>query len=247
MSPPVRLAVLFASGLLAGVVNAVAGAGSMITLPALMFAGGLPASVANASNRVAVLVQSLSATEGFRRQGVRGIRPGLLLALPACAGAIGGAWLATVLSDTALRRAMGLVFLAVLVPILWPRKAAAEGGEVRATPAALVSFFFLGIYGGFIQVGIGILILVLFSMLDMSLVQGNAVKVVTVAALTAVALALFLSKGLVVWRPALVVAAGSAIGGFLGARLSAKKGERFIRIFVGLAAVASSLQLLGVL
>jgi len=244
MPPAAQMALLFASGLVAGVVNAVAGAGSMITLPALMYAGGLGASVANATNRIAVLVQSLSATESFRRQEIPGLRAGLVLAIPACVGALGGAWLATVLSEATLRRVMGVVFLAVLLPMLRPPKAGA--GPVRATPATMVAFLFLGVYGGFVQVGIGILILTLFSMLGMSLVEGNVAKVVTVAALTLVALALFASKSLVAWRPGLVVAAGSAIGGWIGARLSAKRGERLIRAFVIVAAIASSLQLLGV-
>ncbi len=244
---------LFASGLVAGVVNSVAGAGSMITLPALMIVGGLPAGAANATNRVAVLVQSLSAAESFRRSKVTGLRAGAVLAVPAAVGSLGGAWLATILSDDVLRRVMGVVFLAMLVPVLRPpRKPADErsrsspGAGIRATTSMAVSFFVLGIYGGFIQVGIGILILAVFSSLGTSLLEGNQVKVVTVAALTAVALAIFASQGLVAWRLGLVVAAGSAIGGWLGAKLSVARGERFIRAFVVVAAVASSLQLFGI-
>ena len=247
LSPLLHVALLSLAGLVGGAINAVAGAGSMITLPALMVVGGLPASVANATNRIAVLVQSLSATASFRQQRVQGMRIGLWLALPACVGSLGGAWLATVLPETTLRRVIGVVFLVMLVPILRPRRAAAGEGAVRATPATFAAFLVLGLYGGFVQVGVGILVLVLFSMLGMSLVEGNQVKVVTVAALTLVALALFLSKGLVAWRPGLVVAAGSAVGGWFGARLSVRRGERFIRAFLLVAAVASSLQLLGVL
>ena len=149
---------LVAAGFIAGFVNTLAGSGSLVTLPALIFLG-LPAGVANGTNRIAILMQNVAAVGSFRSQKVFRVGEGLPLALPAVLGALVGARIAVELDEETMRRAIGVVMLLMaanvaLKPKRWltPR----AGAEARgAGPLALVGLFFAGMYGGFIQVESG--------------------------------------------------------------------------------------------
>lgn len=237
-------AILIAGGLIAGFINTLAGGGSFLTVPLLILVG-LPPTVANGTNRVAVLVQNLAAVTGFRQEGVPGVAFSLRLLPATLAGSLLGAWIAASVPDEVFGRAFGLIMLLALPVILWNPKP--PSGQARGLPVALqqVIYFAIGFYGGAIQAGIGIpLLLALVVAGGFDLVRANSVKVVLIAALTAVALVAFVYEGKVMWVHGGVLALGSGIGGYAASRFGARVGERLIRPVLTLAVVALAARLL---
>jgi len=192
---------LFGSGLIAGVINVIAGGGSFLTLPILMFLG-LPAGIANGTNRVGILLQNVAAVWSFERHRVLDWSSLGWAAGPATLGAILGTWGALVISDQAFRRVLVLLMLTVSVWTLWsPHHKKGDNPTDLSTRSrwhyALtgLAFFAVGIYGGFVQAGVGFFILAVTSAVGLNLVRGNAVKVLTVLCFTALSLALFAWQG----------------------------------------------------
>ena len=156
--------VVFIVGVVAGVINTLAGGGSLITMPVLILLG-LPATVANGTNRLAITVQSVLAVTGFKRKGVSDFKSSLLMSIPALVGAIIGAQLAVGVSDSLFKRILAVVMLLVLGLILWNPIRRGQGnvqynGGITSLSrsrriASMLIFFFIGVYGGFIQAGIG--------------------------------------------------------------------------------------------
>ena len=237
--------ILVGGGLLAGFINTLAGGGSFLTVPLLILAG-VPPSAANATNRVAVLIQSLAATRGFRQEGVPGVGLAMRLLPATLLGAWLGAWGATHVPDEIFRRLFATIMLLAL-PIVLRNPVPRSGGPARALPLPLQLglYFSIGLYGGAIQAGIGIpLLLALAGAGGLDLVRANSVKVVLIAALTAVALAQFAWAGMIHWTHGLVLAVGSATGGYVASRVGARGGERLIRPVLVLAIVGLALRLL---
>lgn len=212
------LALLFGAGLVAGFVNVVAGGGSLLTLPVLLFAG-LPAPVANASNRIGLVAQNIVASGTFARGGRLPLGLSLRLAIPALPGAVLGAWLAVDIDERLFRLVLAGVMVVVLVAIL---RGAGQAREARpGTPAWVLaaSFFAMGFYAGFLQAGLGfLLIAALTGLVGLGLVESNAVKVTVVLVLQLAALAFFQSRGTVDWTAGGCLAAGMLLGGGAGAR-----------------------------
>jgi uncharacterized membrane protein YfcA len=235
---------LAGGGLVAGVVNTLAGGGSLLTVPLLTLLG-LPGTVANGTNRVGILIQNGVASWGFWREGVSGIRPALPLVAPVALGALLGAALATRLSDAGFERAFGVLMLVLLVPTLRRRPAAAP----RALPAAArhALFFAIGLYGGAFQAGVGILLLYGLAGTGSDLVRSNAVKVVLNFCFSLLVLPVFLAAGQVAVPEAAVLASGFAAGGWLGPRVAVRGGERIIKPVLAVAVVALAARMLGVL
>lgn len=232
----VELAVLAGAGFVAGAINAVAGGGSFLTLPVLVFLG-LPAVVANATNRVGVLAQSVSGLWGFHRYGVVPWRWALSASIPSVAGAGLGTWLSLRVPDVAFTRLLSLAMLGITLWSVWK----AHGGSVtdRATgraepepdgvgPLASLGFFTAGVYGGFIQAGVGFFLLALTSGAGLDLVRGNAVKLLAVLLMTMLSLALFAGAGTVDWVRGGALAAGNVAGGLVGVRVAVLKGQRWL-------------------
>lgn len=236
-------------GFAAGIINVIAGGGSLITLPLIIFVGGLPATVANCTNRVGVLLQNVTAVASFRSLGVvtHGLGPKLLV--PALIGTAIGAGFAITIDDEMFRRVLGVVMLVfVFVLLIDTKRWLREPDEAprRMGAGLFLTFVGIGIYGGFVQAGVGIFIiaaLVLGAKLD--LVRTNAVKVWVVLGYTAFALAIFVWQGQVDFAVGLVVATGQAAGGVIGARLTVKKGNRWVRRVLIAVVGVSALKLLG--
>jgi uncharacterized membrane protein YfcA len=241
---------LLVAGAIAGVLNVIAGGGSFLTLPILMFLG-LPPSVANGTNRVGILLQNVAAVGTFQREGVLDWRSVLWAALPSIPGAALGVWLALVVSDQAFKRILALLMVSLSLWTLWSKstKAAAGDGSDPQTPstprllAVGAAFFLIGIYGGFVQAGVGFLILAATTAAGLDLVRGNAVKVLTVLCFTALSLALFALNGRVDWLMGLALAAGTSLGGVAGARLTVLKGHRWVRGVVSVTMIFFALKL----
>jgi uncharacterized membrane protein YfcA len=246
-----QIVVILVSGLIAGFVNTMAGGGSFLTLAALELAG-LPGTMANGTNRVAILVQNIAAVLGFRSKGVSNIKLSLALALPTLLGAILGAYLVIDLPQQVFHRILGVAMLVMLAILVINPKQWLRGREVQFTPLrvaiAAVVFFVVGIYGGAIQAGVGFLLiasLVLVAGLD--LVKTNSHKVFIVGIYTIFALGLFAFRGQVNWLLGLVLAAGNASGAWIASRLAVEKGERLVRIVLGVMLVVLAVRYLDLI
>lgn len=245
MGPWASSALLAGAGFVAGALNVVAGGGSFLTLPVLIFLG-LPAGVANGTNRVAVLMQNVGAVWAFHRYRVIEWHRAADAIVPGLAGAALGAWLALHVGDREFRRILAFLMVAVtLWTLLDPRT---RGSDAPARPrlgcwGVRAGFLLVGVYGGFVQAGVGFLVLALTTMAGMDLVRGNALKVLSVLALTGLSLAIFATAGTVEWTPGLVLGAGSLLGSLVGARLTVRKGHRWIQGVVTLTVIAFALAL----
>ena len=236
---------VFAAGLGAGFLNVMAGGGSLITLPILIFMG-LPVPVANGTNRFAILVQNIAALASFRQQGYDAMRSGAAFALTTIPGAIAGAFAAIHVAEGLFRAILAGVLALSVVGLLLPGRPLGAKPQTsgRARGLAFLAFFAVGFYGGFIQASVGFLIiLVLHRILHMGLVQANTHKVLIVLVFSLPALAVFIVTGNVAWSTAAVLAVGNALGGVVGARVSVRGGERPIRVVIGVALTIMAVRL----
>ncbi len=236
-------------GLLAGFINTLAGSGSLITLPFLMFLG-LPANVANGTNRIAILLQNVVSVGGFRQQKILSYREGLLFALPAVAGAMVGARIAVHLDEEVMRKTIGVLLVIMIFIILYKPNRWLKGKDIplsRRRKVFLVFLFFLiGIYGGFIQAGVGFFLLAgLVIGAGANLVKANALKVFIILLYTPLALAFFMYYHQVNYVLGLVLAVGNMTGAWLGTRVAVSWGPRFVRIILLLALFISAAKLTG--
>ena len=241
---PGDIVLLVAGGLAAGVVNTLAGGGSLLTVPLLVLAG-VPGNVANGSNRVGILASNASAAAAFRRLGVSGLSRTLPVLVPVAVGSLVGALLVARLADETFERVFGVLMVPLLLLSLRPPVLKSVEGRVWSGPFTLLVFLAVGLYGGAFQAGIGLLLMVALSRSGMDLVVVNSVKVVVIVVVTVIALPLFIVSGRVDWGPALVLAAGFALGGALGARLTVTRGSSLIRPVMVAAVVALAGRLLG--
>ena len=240
--------VLFGAGLVAGTLNSIAGGGSLLTLPLLILVG-LPATVANATNRIAIFVGGIGATHSFGR---RGLIPyaWLKLALPpALLGVILGTWGAVRIGDVAFERILVVILVTAAAWMVWhpveppePDDTLPPTGTKRWLLAG--AFFVLGIYSGFVQAGIGFLFLALLSWQGLDLVSSNALKAPLILVFTGVAIALFAFAGLLDWAAGLNLAAGQFFGAKLGVHLQVLKGQAWVRNVVTAAIVCFAIRLL---
>ncbi len=236
---------LFGGGIFAGAINAMAGGGSMLTVPLLVLAG-VPGGSANGSNRVGILTSNISALLSYRRQGVE-VESGSLTPIlgPALLGSIIGAFGISELTDETFERIFGLLIVPlVILTVRKPRvDPEADPWPIAGTVAV---FFGIGLYAGAIQAGVGLILLAALSRAGLDLVTANVVKLVFLISATAVALPVFILQGQVRWGPAIVLAIGLSIGGWIGARLAVRGGERWIRVVMIVASLALAARLLGV-
>lgn len=238
--------ILLAVGFFAGTLNVIAGGGSFLTIPLLIFLG-LPPTVANATNRVGILAQNAGAVWGFHRYGVLDRRLLPWVAVPVVLGALLGTWAALQVGDRAFQRILALLMVVVMLWTLWDplggRALSGKSGPPRRGVWLVVAFFAVGVYGGFIQAGVGFLILAVTTLAGLDLVRGNALKVLCVLVFTPVSLALFAWQGSIAWPEGLCLAAGTVLGGQLGVRMTVLKGHRWVKAVVTITVVCFAARL----
>ena len=230
-------------GLAAGVINTMAGGGSTITVPLLVFAG-VPGTYANGSNRVGILPACLAAVLSFRRLGVSGFRDARIIFLPVLFGSLAGSLLINKLGDDQFERLFAfLVIPIVILTLMPPTPKESKSSWGRST--MILIFFVVGVYGGAIQAGVGLVIVLALSRSGFDLVTANSIKVMINAFVTVVALPVFIFSGKISWGPALVLAAGLTVGGWIGAKWTVEGGEQVVRWLMVIAALGLSGKLVG--
>lgn len=238
---------LFGTGIAAGFLNTVAFGGSLLALPVLIFLG-LPTAVANGTNRIAIFCQNFSAIIGFRRKGVSDFNYSILLAIPAVIGAVIGATIAVDIKDAVFNLILAVVMITMLVlTLINPTerlKDRIESKDTRSKIIAMVVFFFIGIYGGFIQAGVGLLVITALRLLTgIDLVRTNAIKVFVIFFYTVVALGIFIIKDKVNWYLGPTLAIGNACGAWLGSHWAVEKGDKWIKVVLIVAVLAFAIRL----
>ncbi len=241
---------LVGTGIAAGFINTTAGGGSMLTLPLLMFIG-LPANVANGTNRIAILLQNVIGVNTFRKKQVLDIKTDYRLAIPAIIGSIIGAMFAVEIDVLLLKKIIAglmvaLLLIVVLKPDAWVKERA---GNIDAKPTVLqyVIFFGIGFYGGFIQMGVGFILLAgLVLGCGHNLVRANAIKVFIVLIYTVFSLGIFIFHQQVNIVAGLILAVGNMLGAWLGAHFTVKGGAKYVRYVLILAMIIVILNLFGV-
>ena len=238
------------AGFTAGYINTLAGSGSLITLPLLIFLG-LPANVANGTNRIAILLQNTVAVSSFHRKRVLNLRQGLILAIPAAIGAVLGAQIAVDLDEHTMRFTIGILMVVMLIAVLIRPRRWLEGriGTYNKHPGILqiIMFFAIGVYGGFIQAGVGIFLLAgLVLVANHDLVRANAIKNLIVLCFTLFALIVFVMNDQVQWREGLLLASGNMTGAWVATKMAVKRGAVFVRWLLIAVLVVSAIALLGI-
>ena len=227
---------LIVVGFAVGFINTVAGGGTLLSLPVLIFLG-LPPNVANGTNRVAIIIQTAFATAGFKSKGVTTFPFNAYLGASALLGAIIGASIAVDIDGAVFNKILAVIMIAVILIIVFKPKINLKDVHERLTGKYLwlgmLAFFFFGIYGGFINAGLGfIIILFLHFFNHMSLVRANATKVAVVCIYTLSALVVFILNDKVNWAVGFVLAIGNATGAWIASRVSVNKGDGFIKTFL---------------
>jgi len=243
-----QVALLIVVGIAGGFVNVLAGGGSLLTVPVMIFLG-LPGPVANGTNRIGILAQSIVSIVTFTRRGFSELK--LSLSLSACAipGAVAGALLGVHLDGVWFNRAVALIMIGVLLVMQFDKGSVRQSADYQPTRRQLIYGHVLmlgaGFWGGIIQLGVGFILMpILNRVMGLDLVRTNMHKVFIVATYTVVALLIFASQVELLWLVGFVLAAGNAIGGYLGAHFSITKGERMIRLVLNLVLVAFIIKLL---
>lgn len=243
----IELILLVFVGIVTGVINTLAGGGSLLTLPVLIFMG-LPPSVANGTNRIAILIQSIVTNAGFRSKGINTYPFSIYFGISATIGAIIGAQLAIEIDGDLFNKILAIIMVIVVAYLVFNRKSSMEDLVERVSGKhlwiSIILFFFVGIYGGFIQAGVGFLMLLVLSGVNrFSLVKSNALKIVVSGIYTIFAVIIFVINDKMNWEYGLVLAFGNAIGGWFTSRWSVKKGDGVVKVFLIIMVIIMAIKL----
>lgn len=247
MSEALLLIILAAVGFLAGVINTLAGGGSLLTLPMLIFMG-LPPAIANGTNRIGILIQSITSIAGFKSKGIKPNVFGVYLGVSALIGSLIGAQIAIEIKGDTFNKILAILMVAIVLFMVYKPKINLENLIERTKGKylwiSILVFFFIGIYGGFIQAGVGMFILLALTSINyLSLVNANAVKVVVVFIYTIGALVIFMYNNQIDYIYGLVLASGNATGGWIASRWAVKKGDHLVKIFLVIMVIAMAIKL----
>lgn len=223
-------------GFIAGFLNTIAGGGTLLTLPALIFMG-LPPSIANGTNRIAILIQTFAAVLGFKSKGISTYPFSLYLGISSLIGSFIGAMIAITIDGSLFNRILSIIMLMVMLTLVFNSKKKSLEYQEKTTGKTLylsiIIFFFLGIYGGFINAGIGFLMLIILPYINgLSLLKSNATKVFVVWIYTIGAVIVFAVENKINYSLAAILTIGNASGAWIGSRWSVKKDDTVIKWFL---------------
>lgn len=234
-------------GFFVGFINTLAGGGSILSLPLLIFLG-LPANVANGTNRIGVLFQSITATGSFSKFKIINIKHALLFAIPSVIGAVIGAMLAVNIDESMLEKAIGFVLIIMFFVILYKPEKWLNGKEnLKSSPNLLqiIVFFLMGLYGGFIQLGAGFFYIAAFVLsAGIDIIKANILKVIIIGLYTLVAIPVFIFNNQVNFELGLILAVGNIIGAYIAAKATIKWGAKFVQYILLITIIISAIKLL---
>lgn len=239
--------IVIAIGIVAGIINTLAAGGSLLTLPVLM-ALGLPPNMANGTNRIAIFLQNVVGVTRFHQEKVMDFPAGFKVGVPALLGAIAGAFIAVSLNDEVMKLAIaGVMIVVFFLILLKPKRWINSHEEHPPIPYWIqaIVFFFVGIYGGFIQAGVGFFLLTSLVLASgFELLKANALKIFVILLYTPLALLIFFLHGDVDLTLGLVLAVGNMAGAWIGTKIAVKGGAVFIRYFVLVAILVAATKLI---
>lgn len=238
---------LFGVAFISGFINVGAGGGSSLTLPMLIFLG-LESSVANGTNRIGVIMQNIAAVYSFKRSKYSQFKLSLKLSLLTLPGTVVGAFLAVKLNDQLFEKILGIVMIGIIISMFLPKAKNTNNGEnQKITWQVYLSMIGIGFYGGFLQVGVGFMIMAaLQHLMKLNLIYVNMHKVFIVLIFTLPALLIFATTLNVNWFWGFILGLGNATGAWWSAKLSVKKGEKLIKVVLVAAIFIMALKLLNV-
>lgn len=243
---PYDLITLILIGFIAGFINILAGGGSLLTLPVLIFLG-LPPTMANGTNRISIVIQNIFSVAGFKSKGVSEFPFAGWVAVSAFFGAILGANIAVDIKGDLFNKILAIIMVLVVIYMLINPKITAttqERTKGKYFWISILVFFLVGVYGGFIQAGVGfIMILALSGINHFTLVKSNSIKVFVALVYNLSSIAVFAYSGFIDWKYGLYLSIGNAIGGWISSRWQVKKGDGFIRIFLIVMIVVMAIKL----
>lgn len=241
-----ELLLLLLTGIVTGFLNVMAGGGSMLSVPVMIFLG-VPGTVANGTNRIAILPQNISAVIAFYRKGFANFSLSLTLAACTIPGTLIGALVATRIPNDQFNTWLAVIMIFVLIVMSLPQKRQVEQQEL--TKARFVSGHLLmvlvGFWGGFIHIGVGFLLMpVLNRVMGLDLITTNSHKVFIVLCYTVVALLVFASQLELMWKFGLALAVGTTIGGWLAANFQIKQGIEAVKWTLNIVIIVFIIKLL---
>ena len=241
------IVLLLVSGIIVGIINTLGGGGSVITM-ALYMAMGIPVAVANGTNRIAVVMQNLSATIAFMRKKMLDLKSSLLLVIPTVLGTVAGSLLACDVSDKTFKVCLSLVLAIILVYLILDRGNAPkkEGHALKIRWWHYPIFFLVGFYGGYIYIGLGFLILaVTIWTMKLDIVTANVLKGCVIFISTPFALAVFMYNGQVDYYAGLMHGVGNILGAVMASHWAATWGVKFVKWFTLFIIIVSFMDLVG--
>jgi len=220
-------------GLFSGWLNVMAGGGSLLTVPVMLFMG-IPAPVANGTNRIGIILQSIAAVSTFYKKGFAQFRLSASLAVAASVGAFAGAMVGVQLTgvwfDRFLAAVMIIVMILMATGIEKPNASQAGAEESKNLIVGHLCLVMAGFWGGMIQIGVGFILMpILHRVMGFDLVRVNMHKVFVVLVYTPIALAVFSAHVEILWQAGIALAVGMAIGGWFGAHTSVRHGKKWIK------------------
>lgn len=247
----IKLVTLLVVGIFMGGLNTLAGGGSLLSLPLLIFLG-LDGPTANGTNRLSIISQSFFAIQGFRSRGISTHPFNLWFGFAALAGAIPGAIIAVNIDAEMFNKVLAVIMLVLISTLVYdPFKKTEHAAELLSKgrfATSLVAVFGIGLYIGFIQAGAGIMVVLTMVLVHrFSLAKANYIKIWVTLLANGIAMAIFIFKGLIDWPFAIALSSGAAMGGWLGSRFAIDKGERFVRPILIVMTIIMALRLLDVI
>ena len=238
--------ILLFCGIIAGFINTVAGGGSLLTLPILIFMG-LPSNIANGTNRIAIFMQNIFSISGYKSRGISDFKYSSWLSVSALIGSIIGAKIAININEDMFNKILSIVIIIVVLTIIYNKKRFyinSENISIEKKIISVIIFFFIGIYGGFIHAGVGFLILSILSNYNgIQLSKANSIKVFVVFVYTFFALIVFIMENKINWILGINLGIGNSIGGWIASRWSYNKSDKIIKIFIIISSAIMAIKL----
>ncbi len=245
----VRYVLVFGAGLIAAFINVMAGGGSALSVGLLTLLG-IPANIANGTNRVGVMSAGISSVNAFHKKGKLDIKGSVPFAVIALIGSLAGAYFASVLSAAQFKKYLAAAMIFVITTLFIPKK-----GKISSSGAGRVkkilsypAMLFVGFYGGFIQAGVGFLIMAVYRHLyNLDLVTVNGRKMLITLVFTIPAIVIFAVKGQIHWGYALSLAVGNYVGGVAAAHYSISKGDKIVKYILAFAILLMAFKFSGLI